>query len=306
MLKTSIAANLSGLVAASGWKVLLIDTDPQGNLARDLGYIEQSDDGQDLYDAVTNARPPTPLRDVRPNLDVVAGGDRIQDLQEWWGAQASKGGVSHYRSFEASLSPIAGEYQLIVIDTPPNISLAHTVLWSSAHYLIIPTQPDDGSLDGFGKVFSQIRDVRAMLNPYLEVLGVALGPVASSGTAIKREVRSDLHDMLNEDVPVFESTIRLAQKPARDARKHGLLVGEMAAAVELSPKWYEKLRDKDAKKDANKSGKKQKGSNEVSFAQSARSLAKDYQALTTEVMERFADRQRAYAELMNDLARKGA
>ena len=80
VLKTSLAANLSGLAAASGWSVLAVDLDPQGNLATDLGCLERSDGGEALLRAVAENAPLIPLRDVRPGLDVVAGGPRTAEL----------------------------------------------------------------------------------------------------------------------------------------------------------------------------------------------------------------------------------
>src|SRR5437667_7385914 len=80
VLKTSLAANLSGLAAASGWRVLAVDLDPQGNLAGDLGVLDRSDGGAGLFAAVAEHTPLEPLRAVRPGLDLVAGGPRTADL----------------------------------------------------------------------------------------------------------------------------------------------------------------------------------------------------------------------------------
>src|SRR5690606_31484991 len=72
--KTSIVANVAATAALGGWRTLAIDLDPQGNLARDLGYRDRSDDGCGLLEAVMTASPVRPLTGVRPGLDVVAGG----------------------------------------------------------------------------------------------------------------------------------------------------------------------------------------------------------------------------------------
>ena len=53
VLKTSLTANVAGLAATSGWRVLAVDLDPQGNLATDLGVLAESDGGAGLLDAVT-------------------------------------------------------------------------------------------------------------------------------------------------------------------------------------------------------------------------------------------------------------
>src|SRR5206468_10346854 len=80
VLKTSLTANVAGLSAASGWRVLAVDLDPQGNLASDLGMLDASDGGEGLLRAVAEQAPLEPLRDVRPGLDLVAGGPRTAEL----------------------------------------------------------------------------------------------------------------------------------------------------------------------------------------------------------------------------------
>ena len=77
--KTSLSANCGGLAAAGGWRVLILDLDPQGNLARDLGYDVA--DGQDLLNALITGTEPPLLKDVRPGLDVVPGGPTLADIQ---------------------------------------------------------------------------------------------------------------------------------------------------------------------------------------------------------------------------------
>ncbi|ELB90745.1 putative plasmid partitioning protein ParA, partial [Rhodococcus wratislaviensis IFP 2016] len=67
MFKTTLAANISGLLAESGYKVLLVDLDPQGNIAEDLGYTyaEIDDEGKNLAQALSFGDPIMPVRDVR-------------------------------------------------------------------------------------------------------------------------------------------------------------------------------------------------------------------------------------------------
>src|ERR1700712_5236535 len=69
--KTTVAANVGGLLAASGYRVLLVDMDPQGNLAEDLGYTggEIDDAGQALAASLTFGGPLVPATEVRQNLD---------------------------------------------------------------------------------------------------------------------------------------------------------------------------------------------------------------------------------------------
>ncbi len=76
--KTSLTANVAGLAAASGHRVLAVDLDQQGNLARDLGY--EPGDGERLLQAFVAGQPVPVVKGIRPGLDVVPGGPAIGDL----------------------------------------------------------------------------------------------------------------------------------------------------------------------------------------------------------------------------------
>ena len=80
--KTSICANVAGLAAQSGWRVLTVDLDPQGNLGSDLGYKQRgmSDEGEGLLHAVVSGASLEPLRNVRPRLDALPAGAATTDL----------------------------------------------------------------------------------------------------------------------------------------------------------------------------------------------------------------------------------
>ena len=81
VLKTTLTANIGGLLAHSGYHVLLVDLDPQGNLAEDLGYTETStdDEGAALARGLIVGGDIEVVKDVRPNLDVLPGGTKLEE-----------------------------------------------------------------------------------------------------------------------------------------------------------------------------------------------------------------------------------
>ena len=164
VLKTSLAANLAGLAALSGWRVLAVDLDPQGNLASDLGVLDQSDGGAGFLRSVVEQAPLSPLTDVRPGLDLIAGGPATGELSGHLSRAAMTGKVVH-GWLERALAPIAGDYNLVVFDSPPGEALIHTLALTAAHYVLIPTQPDVASINGLGAVFGRLLDVRDVDEP---------------------------------------------------------------------------------------------------------------------------------------------
>jgi chromosome partitioning protein len=275
VLKTSLAANLSALAANSGWSVLAVDLDPQGNLATDLGCLEGSDGGEGLLHAVCDPKPLIPLEQVRPGLDVVPGGPRTAELAGYLSRMALSGELVH-TWLERALAPIASNYSLIVFDCPPGEALVHALAMTAAHYVLIPTQPDLGSIHGLGAVFRRLLDIRASTNPAIEVLGVVVGPVGTQSTAITRRTRAHLADILGESVPVFDRTIRLAQAAAVHCRERGLLAHEYEQEAEQATPWYRRIGER---------------GHTPSFSSAARGLAEDYQVLAEEILGAFATRQ---------------
>ena len=96
--KTTLTATLGQIAAAAGRRVLIVDLDPQGTLAYDLGYDADTEGGVELFDAVARRRRLQPtFRDVRPNLDVVAAGNDTHALGVWLSSQPRSDANAPYR-----------------------------------------------------------------------------------------------------------------------------------------------------------------------------------------------------------------
>ena len=87
--KTTLTAGLAGQAASAGLRVLVVDTDPQGNLGRDLGYGAQ--DGGSLGLAITHGLPVEVIRGVRKGLDVIPGGPALWDVAPAFTARGARG-----------------------------------------------------------------------------------------------------------------------------------------------------------------------------------------------------------------------
>lgn len=292
VLKTTVVANLAGLAAAGGWRVLTVDLDRQGNLGRDLGYLPKADSGEGLADAVMGRAPLTPIVGVRPNLDVVPGGPAIDGLVADLQRAVLGGNLTAADGLGHALADVAGNYDVILIDSPPGEALLHSAAIRAAHYILIPTQADAASIDGLGQVASIVARERNA-NPDLEVLGVILGPLPPGATAIEREARSELTDLLGDNIPIFDTVIRDAKRAAVDCRRRGELAHEYENAAASAEPWWKPLRNrKAAKADGGRVGE----GTGPRFSSAASSLAGDYQALANEVFARFSERQAATSE----------
>lgn len=264
--KTSVVANVAGLAAAGGYRVLSIDLDPQGNLGRDLGYIAQSDGGAGLLAALASHQPLRVIHQVRPGLDVLAGGEDLEDWAPLANARRGRNRQPEVALYEA-LRPVAADYDLIIIDCPPGNRELQLLAMVAARHVLIPTKPDEASFDGLVRVAHLFEAVR-LLNPSLQLLGVVLFGIETRATRIRQDARAQVARELGDDTLVFESDIRHLLAPARDSRGRGQLVHEYEDAVLAAPRFYEA------------------GGREERLAGSAPGLASDYQRLTAELLTR--------------------
>lgn len=279
--KTTLSANVSALAAAAGHRVLLIDLDQQGNIARDLGFTP--DTGDALLNALIAANAPLPIQqNVRTNLDVVPGGPAVGDAAVVFTARQGRGGAGLDEILADKLSAVADDYDLIVIDTPPGDRVIVEAALAVATSVVIPTRMDDASIDGVTRIAERFISVRDR-NPDLHLAGVVLFAIASRPGRLERDVRAALEKTLGGAAPVFNTRVRHLDSAAADARRRGLLIHELEQAG---------TEDRSARLAALRKGTTPTSS---LYARDTSGLAADYEALTAEILTRIAELEQEYA-----------
>lgn len=244
VLKTTLTANLGGLLAVSGWRVLLVDFDPQGNLGLDLGYRHTpnvDDDGMGMAQSLMFGAPLTPVKDIRPNLDVVPGGLHLDQAAAGLVSLAGKDARKAKLALAAALSPLAGQYDIIFIDCPPGNEPLQLAALGAAAQIIVPTKTDRGGREGLLGVAKRLDSV-IDVNPGIDLLGVIIAATSSSARSVQRTVREAITEAFGTEGVLFESMVRHAESPAQAVRERGVLVHELEEQVNAGPKWYEVLR----------------------------------------------------------------
>ena len=271
VLKTSAATHFAGLAAAAGWRVLLVDSDPQGNAMFDLGY--RSDGGHALAAALLDGVELKPITEVRPNLDVAAGGPALDvastninsDVETW------------YR-LEDTLAPIAHQYDLIVVDSPARELWIRRMILTAAQYVVIPSGIDRASRVGLPDAANTIREVRANSNPDLDVLGVFTGPISASNTRIRQRARERLGELIGDPTLVCDTVIRHAPLVAEQCRERGILTNEYASYASqrrLPPSRFTDAPVPEIDRDP------------LAISRYASQVAHDWQSLTDELLARY-------------------
>lgn len=280
--KTSIAANVAAVAAASGWQVLVIDLDPQGNLGSDLGYKQRglSDEGEALAQAMQYGRQLVPpLIGVRPNLDAVPAGLATLDLAAVL-QQRQMTGVSSAAALAVALGSVEEDYDLVVFDCPPGDNVLGDLGLAASRGLVVPVRFDSGSLDGLELMASRFARIKATgLNPNLELLGIVLFDFPLRATALRSQVEEELRRDFADGVRVFTTAVRHSQRAAFDMRREGITAAE-----------YELLAadDRTHRLDLLKSDPTALRSEGPARSQAAAGIAEDYVALANELLGAFA------------------
>ncbi len=241
--KTSVAANLAGQFAGAGYRCLLIDLNRQANLADDLGFrgTAPDDRGAGLLASVIAEAPLTPAHDIRPNLDVVCGGARLEDLTPVMVSRLQHHGRTAFRVLGDVLAPISDRYELVFVDCPPESTILTDLALAAARWVLMPTKSDVGGLVGMTLVADRFALAREV-NPRLSLLGVVLFGTGSRSSAIHGEARAAIEKAFGGHSPWFETTIRHAERTAQDARRLGRLAHELEIEAAAQPAWWEALR----------------------------------------------------------------
>jgi len=280
--KTSIGTNVAGLSAAADLRVLVVDLDPQGNCARDLGYPR--DDGAETRDALLEGAVPAVLRNVRTNLDVIPGGAALGE--PFFDALLRNPVlVDELPARLEGMIRAAGEYDLVVIDTPPGYTPLNRAVLAVVTTVLAPVRLDASSIDAtedLAERFAAARD----LNPYLKLAGAVLFAVPVNAHRLEAAARKKLVEQLGSDALVLRTVVRQGLAASSEGRELGKLAFEIDEISEgARAARFAALR-------SNRDGTEVVETKR--FISNAGALADDYHNLTAEVLSFMRDQ---HAEL---------
>lgn len=216
--KTTSAVNLAYYLAKAGKKVLLVDFDPQGNATSGLG-VDKDKLNITMSDVMLGKKllKDTIIDTDYKNLWLAPSTPHLANTEAEL-AQAER----RFSRLKVAIESVANQYNFILIDSPPSLSLLTVNGLIAARYILLPVQAEFYALEGLGQLLETMKLVRKNINPTLDLLGV-LPTMINSRTSLSQQV----YEEIKQHFPgkVFKQTIprniRLAEAPS-----YGVPIGE--------------------------------------------------------------------------------
>ena len=209
--KTTTTVNLAAALAASGQRTLLVDLDPQGNATMGSG-IDKRTLGTTVYHllvglntlAEVRVTSPTGKYDVLPtNRDLAGAEIELVDLDH------------REMRLRRALEEYDDQYDFVLIDCPPSLSLLTLNGLCAAHGVIIPMQCEYYALEGLSDLVNTIKKVHANLNRDLQIIGL-LRVMFDARSTLAQQVSAQLESHFGDKVfrSVVPRNVRLAEAPS--------------------------------------------------------------------------------------------
>lgn len=209
--KTTTSVNLSSCLASYGKKVLLADTDPQGNASSGVGAQKEQIE-KSVYDVIINGEDIESVimkTDVHnlflcpSNIDLAGAEIELVSIRD------------REYLLKNAVSRIAGDYDFIIIDCPPSLGLLTLNSFVCADSIIIPIQCEYYALEGLSQLTNTIRSIKRAFNPALEIEGVLL-TMYDTRTNLSVQVANEVKKYYGEKLykSVIPRNVRLSEAPS--------------------------------------------------------------------------------------------
>ena len=216
--KTTTAVNLAYFLAKAKNRVLLVDVDPQGNASSGLG-LDKSTLTASLTEVMLGAAEfaeiiqPTAFK----NFDIAPTTPQLANAEVEMTSLKQK-----FTVLKRAIASVADDYDYVIIDSPPSLSLLTVNGMIAADYLILPVQTEFYALEGVAQLLESMKMVKKAMNPNLNLLGV-LATMYDRRTSLSAEVLTEIQKYFKDKVfkTYIPRNVRVAEAPS-----HGVPIGD--------------------------------------------------------------------------------
>ena len=215
--KTTSAINIAYFIAKKGFRTLLVDFDPQGNATSGLG-IDKNNLDFTMADVVSGEKQLGEIiietefskLKIAPSTPILANAE--VELA------SAKG---RFTRLKDALKSVEADFDYVILDSPPSLSLLTVNGFIASDYLILPVQAEFYAMEGLGQLLESMKLVKKGMNPNLELLGV-LPTMVDSRTTLGGQVLEEIKKFFPDKIfsNAIPRNIRLAEAPS-----HGVPIG---------------------------------------------------------------------------------
>jgi chromosome partitioning protein len=205
--KTTTSVSIAAGFAARGLKVLLVDTDSQGNVGVSLGVKAE----KTLYHVlVMGVRPSDAAVKVRPNLDLIVSNETLAAAELYLAGRQNRD-----RLLRDRLGSVANAYDVVIVDCSPSLSLMNQNALVMADGVLVPVACDFLSLVGVRQVIKTVKNVNALLHHPVQIYGV-LPTFYDARARICRDAVDTMKEHFGErTLPPIRATTKIKEAPAQ-------------------------------------------------------------------------------------------
>ena len=202
--KTTTAVNLGVALADMGYKVLLVDADPQGDLSSYLGY-EGTENGATISDlmesVIKDEKPPEVVIHHEEKVDFIPSDIGLSDMEV-----SLVNVMAHEKIMEQALEPFKDKYDYCLIDCMPSLGMLTINALAAADSALIPVQAQYLSAKGLEQLLQTVQKVRRQINPKLKIEGILL-TMTDSRTIYGQQISNLIRQAYGKHLKVFDQTI---------------------------------------------------------------------------------------------------
>jgi len=219
--KTTTVINLAAGLSQQEKKILVIDLDPQGNATTGLGLSNMENSSETIYGVLNGTKSISEVikKTVFESLDIITSNVDLSGL-ELETANDSKRAFILKEQLVSYLKSSGTNYDYILIDCPPSLSLLTVMALVSSDSLLVPLQAEFFALEGLTQLMKTIERIKINLNPGLKIRGILL-TMYDKRNKLSSQVEKEARDHFNEKVylTVIPRNVRLSEAPS-----HGMPV----------------------------------------------------------------------------------
>jgi len=219
--KTTTVINLAAGLAQLEKKVLVIDLDPQGNATTGLGLSNLENSNDTIYGVLNGTRSITEVikKTEFENLDIITSNVDLSGLEVETASDNQRAFILKLK-LASYLNDSRGNYDYILIDCPPSLSLLTVMALVSSHSLVVPLQTEFFALEGLTQLLKTIERIKVNLNPELKIRGILL-TMYDKRNKLSSQVEKEARDYFKDKVylTIIPRNVRLSEAPS-----HGMPV----------------------------------------------------------------------------------